>query len=589
MLDPIAKEAFLESLDKQLYEYARRYGNTAYTKQRAGESKEAFEARKKLISNLEIPFGAYAIEGLKKQVGNALVDAGVAYKEGNKIKLLQKVSGEASDKIFEGLVEKGRSATGKVLDFQEGRTDAQGNAKLDPITVVKDKAEAKEIISKLDSDAEKINWEKENFSYKTTPDFSGVAKYFGVKESKINKSDGKINPKSTRLTQKEVESAQNKINDQAKEIFDSWANGYAESEKEGVRGYSTGIQNVLLKAVDAKGKALFYREGEFAQKTGPGLMGKEKLAFNEAAMKEFFGIMPDGKFQTLKENGKVDQRIKAAIHQLGKSITGKQFEKWLKENKPEGWQNYVLDMSSGKGPERASKDLFEDRISKVKFTSKQKQVLRAMLDDKDFVDKNTLGELLLDNAFIDIGAIDRQRIIKGFKDAINDPTNITKVKEIIEKMDQKYFNEYVETLAENTGKSLEDSRIYAEKELGDYKKLYKELGVEYKGASPKEGFKTVTVSDKNIKEYQDTIKEIFKGLDLDMLEAGNNTLFSYIINSLNSNSMLKFRDYTGHGGRFKDGSTMTKKSFGVKSNAEFIRRILEDSNFGKTKNKKKNS
>ena len=46
-----------------------------------------------------------------------------------------------------------------------------------------------------------------------------------------------------------------------------------------------------------------------------------------------------------------------------------------------------------------------------------------MLDDKDFVDKNTLGELLLDDAFIDIGAIDRQRIIKGFKDAINDPTN----------------------------------------------------------------------------------------------------------------------------------------------------------------------
>jgi hypothetical protein len=233
---------------------------------RAGESIEAFNARKRLIENLEIPFGAYALEGLRKQIGNALVDAGVAYKEGNKIKLIQKVSGEASDIILEGLEEQGRSGTGEALDFQEGRTDAQGNAKLDPITVVKDKAEAEKIISKLDADAEKINWKNENFSYKTTPDFSGVAEYFGVKEKKVNKPDGKIDPKSTRLTQKEVESAQNRINDQSKEIFDSWANGYAESGKEGVRGFSTGIQNVLLKAVDAKGKALFYREGEFAQK-----------------------------------------------------------------------------------------------------------------------------------------------------------------------------------------------------------------------------------------------------------------------------------------------------------------------------------
>ena len=72
-----------------------------------------------------------------------------------------------------------------------------------------------------------------------------------------------------------------------------------------------------------------------------------------------------------------------------------------------------------------------------------------------------------------------------------------------------------------------------------------------------------------------------------MLEAGNNTLFSYMITSLNSKSMLKFRDYTGHGGRFKDGSTITKKSFGVKSNAEFIRQILEDPNFGKVKSEKK--
>ena len=48
----------------------------------------------------------------------------------------------------------------------------------------------------------------------------------------------------------------------------------------------------------------------------------ELLPFNRSKFLEYFGIKEDGKvFETLKENGKIDQRIKALIHQSGKAVT----------------------------------------------------------------------------------------------------------------------------------------------------------------------------------------------------------------------------------------------------------------------------
>ena len=44
--------------------------------------------------------------------------------------------------------------------------------------------------------------------------------------------------------------------------------------------------------------------------------------------KAYFGIKEDGAvFETIKENGKIDQRIKALIHQDGKAVTNAQIRK----------------------------------------------------------------------------------------------------------------------------------------------------------------------------------------------------------------------------------------------------------------------
>ena len=180
-----------------------------------------------------------------------------------------------------------------------------------------------------------------------------------------------------------------------------------------------------------------------------------------------------------------------------------------------------------------------------------------------------------------------QEVLSSFEKIINDPTNNKEIKRLIEERDVKDFDAYVKDLSETTGLTIEDAKIFAEKDISGYKKLYKELKVEYQGASPKEGFRTVAITDKNIKEYQNSIKEIFKDLDLDMLEASNSTLLGYLMNSINGNGTLKFKDYTGHKGKFKDGVSITMKNFKTDSKVKFIREILEDPNFGKVKNKEK--
>ena len=59
------------------------------------------------------------------------------------------------------------------------------------------------------------------------------------------------------------------------------------------------------------------------------------------------------------------------------------------------------------------------------------------------------------------------------------------------------------------------------------------------------------------------------------------------MNSINGNGTLRFKDYTGHKGKFRDGVSVTMKNFKTDSKAKFIREILEDPNFGKVKNKQK--
>ena len=561
------RDAMKEALDKKLYRYAELYGETKNMKQKAGETTEQFAERKRQVENLEVPFGAYAIDNLRLQIGNAIVESKLGFREGNKIIFKDVISGEGAEIAMETM--KMEDAVGGVerVEFEEGKTDAEGKALIEPITIIeptKQKSTEENISTRLDKLPE---------SYKETPDLSNVASEFGVKESKVNDDNGQVKKGSTRLSGKEVVSSQEFIRDNGKMLYDLLPEGLAgEGAREGIRGTSTGVQTVLLNE--------FYTKGERA-KTGPGLIEQTKKPFNKEKFEEYFGISGD-KLQTLKENGKIDQRVKALIHQTGKAITNRTIRKkdGLTANEKEN-------LSSGKSPAMASKPIFIESIERIKnITQEQRLKALAYLRDegRDVVDLNDISEIIRRTGMSEKGV---QEVLSSFEKIINDPTNNKEIKRLIEERDVKDFDAYVKDLSEATGLNIEDAKIFAEKELGDYKKLYKELNVEYQGASPKEGFRTVAITDKNIKEYQNTIKEIFKDLDLDMLEAGNSTVFSYMLNSLNSNSMLKFRDYTGHGGKFKNGDTMTKKSFEVKSSAEFIRSILEDPNFGKVKNKEK--
>ena len=567
------RDAMKEALDKKLYRYAELYGETKNMKQKAGETAEQFTERKRQVENLEVPFGAYAIDNLRLQIGNAIVESKLGFREGNKIIFKDVISGEGAEIAMETM--KMEDAVGGVerVEFEEGKTDAEGKTLIEPITIVestKQKSTEENISTRLDKLPE---------SYKETPDLSNVASEFGVRDNRINNEDGSIRVGSFKFKDSEFKSAQDKFSEPG--FLEKWYDiaipeGQAGAgAKEGVRGTDTGLQQTL--------KNIVFEKTGAREKTGPGKETQVKKPFSEVELplQKLLGIEP-GKERV--QNSKVNTALKNSIHQLGKAITNRTIRKkdGLTANEKEN-------LSSGKSPAMASKPIFIESIERVKNIT-QEQRLKALSylrdEGRDIVDLNDISEIIRKTGMSEKGV---QELLSSFEKIINDPTNNNEIKRLIEERDVKDFDAYVKDLSEATGLTIEDSKIFAEKELGDYKKLYKELKVEYQGAGKFDGvkYKTVAITDKNIKEYQNTIKEIFKDLDLDMLEAGNSTVFSYIINSLNSKSMLKFRDYTGHGGKFKNGDTMTKKTFGVESNPEFIRKILEDPNFGKVENKEK--
>ena len=579
----VDKEAFRAAISKSLEDYAIRYGNTKFLKERAGETKEQFEARKRGVENLDSYFYNYAKQGIINQLkGNIQVQAGMSYRDGNKIIPLTKVTGETRDNLFDRLQTTESPAQSRTREFSEGKVDMTGNVKLDPIETIPS-AQKKRVAEQVAEKISNIDFKNTNLNTSNVPDLTNSSsEIFGVKQSKITDKDGALKSNTTRLNASELSSFQKAIFSEGgiglKNFYTVWSNGYL---KQGARaGESTMIQKVLLDN--------FYKDTVIKRPNGDTWTAKEKLPFTEAEskLKEVFGLKEDGTFETIKENTKLDARAKAGIFQYLKGVSRSEVTKWLNENKPDGYQNFILEIDSGKPEGVLSKDLFADKLGSNVLDPTTKRRLLERLGDQPVFTLSTLGAVMTEPEFLfSIGTLERQSIQKATREALDDPTNIPFIKKFIETQDTKYFNEYVKNVSDATGLSLEKSKIFAEKEIGNYKQLYKELGVEYQGASPKEGFKTVTVSDNNIQEYKNTIKKVFGRLDLDMLEANNPTVFSYMLNSMNSNSMLKFRDYTGHGGRFKDGSTITKKSFGVKSSAEFVREILEDASFGKKENK----
>ena len=361
------RDAMKEALDKKLYRYAELYGETKNMKQKAGETAEQFSERKRQVENLEVPFGAYAIDNLRLQIGNAIVESKLGFREGNKIVFKDVIGGEGAEIAMETM--KMEDAVGGVerVEFEEGKTDAEGKALIEPITIIestKQKSTEENISTRLDKLPE---------SYKETPDLSNVSSEFGVRDNRINNEDGSIRVGSFKFKDSEFKSAQDKFSELG--FLEKWYDiaipepQAGEGAKEGVRGTDTGLQPVL-KSIVYKKTAI--KEGETGrEKTGAGKRTLEKRPFSEveAGLQKLFGIGPE-KARVL--NSKVNTALKNSIHQLGKAITNRTIRKkdGLTANEKEN-------LSSGKSPAIASKPIFIESIERVKNIT-QEQRLKAL-------------------------------------------------------------------------------------------------------------------------------------------------------------------------------------------------------------------
>ena len=351
MSKDIKEEAAFE-LQLKLYEYAERY-----------------DANKNDV-------GAYLNMGFTKQVVNTLKKVGSFDREISESDL-----GDGESGGLENLVDQTFSTSGDVSSIPEKFIDP-ATGKLDVTTVLQEPEVSARL---LDNRIEDSNLIIE--SYKTTPDLSNISKDFGVKDGKINNEDGTFKGKtSTRLSQKEVTSAQQYIVDNAEMLYQLLPDGKTtKTAKESLKETSTGVQKVLLDA--------FYKIGDRVS-TAAGLKGQEKLPFNRSKFLEYFGIKEDGSFETLKENGKIDQRIKALIHQDGKAVTNAQIRK-IKELTA----NEIEDLKSGKSENLASMslndvDFLEEVVEKLnsgeKLTPKDIKALAAQRNASDFITKLSL-------------------------------------------------------------------------------------------------------------------------------------------------------------------------------------------------------
>ena len=342
----IKEEAAFE-LQLKLYEYAERY-----------------DANKNDV-------GAYLNMGFTKQVVNTLKKVGSFNKEVRESDL-----GDGESGGLENLVNQTFSTSGDVSSIPERFIDP-ATGKLDVTTVLQEPEVSARLLDNRIQDSNLIIE-----SYKTTPDLSNISKDFGVKDGKINNEDGTFKGKtSTRLSQKEVTSAQQYIIDNAEMLYQLLPDGKTtKTAKESLKETSTGVQKVLLDA--------FYERGDRVS-TGAGLKGQEKLPFNRSKFLEYFGIKEDGSFETLKENGKIDQRIKALIHQDGKAVTNAQIRK-IKDLTA----NQIEDLKSGKSEALASVDLggekaFNKLVEKLNngetITVEDKKLMIAEYKPNDFM------------------------------------------------------------------------------------------------------------------------------------------------------------------------------------------------------------
>ena len=483
----IKEEAAFE-LQLKLYEYAERY-----------------DANKNDV-------GAYLNMGFTKQVVNTLKKVGSFDREVSESDL-----GDGESGGLENLVDQTFSTSGGVSSIKEEFIDPS-TGKLDATTVLQ---EPEVTVRLLDNRIQNSNLIID--TYKQTPDLSNVSKDFGVKDGKVNNEDGTFKGKtSTRLSAPEVSSSQKYILENAEMLYELLPDGKTtKTAKESLKETSTGVQPVLLDA--------FYEIGDRVS-TAAGLKGQGKLPFNRSEFLDYFGIKEDGAvFETIKENGKIDQRIKALIHQSGKAVTNAEIRK-IKDLTA----NQIEDLKSGKSEALASVDLsgekaFNKLVEKLNngetITVEDKKLMIAEYKPNDFMTQliynSTEDQLrVIDDAIYKTRNEGRDLIINELK-----AKEEGKTPEEIIKMEEDYISRWNQKL----------------------KIIEKEFGVEGLKLPVMKNITSLNNGPRTIKSFSKILKKFPELLE-------NNAFSKYVRNTFGEGSLKTFglKEY-----KKKDGETLS--------------------------------
>ncbi len=339
----------------------------------------------KSYNDLNVPFGYYLKSRLAPQLGNILTRAQagrtteIAMSEvGLDAETLQITDASTSSGIVEGA--KAYRSKGRRL--------------------VNDLNVPEDIVNKIEKSLETLNLDK--LTYKTLKD---LAPEFANGLLEVTPKPGNLNKGSVENAQKWFSKDSN-----IKLFLDILPEGTVpmKGAPEGVKGTSTGVQNVLLDAFYVKGERTKTKQGVAVQVKRNDITNRQ--------VQEFFGIKPDGTFVELKNDRGLSQKVKSAVDQIGKALTNQVVRNTLESR--ENMQMISNRIEAGKSEALASKilDSFMERFPENTFEQASEKFYRAYLNDRS---KLTVEEqVYFDNVGLTDGIKTREAaLLFGFTEA----------------------------------------------------------------------------------------------------------------------------------------------------------------------------
>jgi hypothetical protein len=263
--------------------------------------------------------------------------------------------------------------------------------------------EATQEYDKIESNIELSEIGNNISSYATTPARASSSFYerIGVPENKVKTETGEYKIRPTRINEKQLDKAQEWLENNFEEIFDILPEGYVPSGEymatpgeplivsDKLGGTATGVQTVLEKL------PIYEKTGvREKDKRGVGIEGytkvKELTPEIKKATLEAFGIREDAPNVDIKENKNLSTLFQSIIYQSDKALTNQVVDNIaVKEIKDKA---VINDLRAGKTTSLASEDLVEVLIGQLSLVDSKKysgedgrQNLLALLEE---VEKN---------------------------------------------------------------------------------------------------------------------------------------------------------------------------------------------------------